>query len=363
MHDQTARNILIIKTHAIGDVLMATPAFRALRESHPQARITLLVGKWSYPVVKHNPHIDEFIVVDENLFFKKRVLGLLGLLWKIRSRHFDLAVVLHPSRFLHLFAWLGGVSKRIGLQREKTSPFLTGGILENGAHSFYYPQNFLDLAALVGPRHANLQLQAPYGPEEQSGFQALAQSVGLPLDEPYLLVAPGGARNPKETIAARLWPTDYYQRLLTMCKERWPQLRIVLSGGPGDAKLCEELAQACPGVVNLCARTSLGELLVLASAAGTVLCNDSSMLHIALAQGKEVFCFFGPTSAASRIPNLPNAHGLQAQVPCGPCYRYAVFKGCDQNMACMRAIAPEQALTALAPTIIRNCLKTAVPGA
>jgi lipopolysaccharide heptosyltransferase II len=345
------RNILIVKTHAIGDVLMATPAFRALRLAHPEARITLLVGKWSYPVVRHNPHIDEFVVVDEKIFFAKKVVELFRLVRKLRARHFDYAVVLHPSPMLHLFSWLCGIPQRIGLQREKKSLFLTAGVMENGDHAFYYPNNFLELAALSGPRHNDCALEAPYGAEESKGFEMLASRVGLSLTEPYLLVAPGGARNPKETISARLWPLDHYRQLLQLVNERFPRLRIVLSGGPGDADLCSSLAKTTPAVIDLCAQTSLGELLVLADHADAVLCNDSSMLHIALARGKEVFGFFGPTGSATRVPPLPNAHALQAVLACAPCYRYAVFSGCDKGAECMRLITPNRAFAVLEPVL------------
>src|SRR5690606_41125943 len=66
MNEARPLRILIIKTHAIGDLLMTTPAIRDIRGAHPQAHITLLVGKWSSPAIRWNPHIDERIEVERS---------------------------------------------------------------------------------------------------------------------------------------------------------------------------------------------------------------------------------------------------------------------------------------------------------
>ncbi len=349
--------ILLIKTHAIGDVLMATPAFRSLREGHPRAHIALLVGKWSYPAVRHNPCIDEFIVIDENIFFQKRIGRLFSLVRDLRKGHFDMAVVLHPSRMLHLLAWLAGIPQRFGLEREKKSPFLTSGHRENGAHSYYYPGNFVDLARLAGGSPTGTGLDAPYGPEDHRALTSIALKNGFDGERPYVLVAPGGARNPKETIAARLWPIEKYAELLTAIKAQWPSLPIVLSGGPGDAHLCDTLVQSVPGLINLCAQTDMGTLVALVGKAAAVVCNDSSVLHLAVAHQRPVYALFGPTSAESRIPDRPWAHGLSEPVACSPCYRYAVFPGCAHEQQCMRKLSTGRVLQAMWPTL-ENAART-----
>ena len=65
--------ILIIKTHAIGDLLLTTPAIRDLRSAFPSAHITLLVGSWSASVVRGNPALDEIIEVEDSVFLNKKI--------------------------------------------------------------------------------------------------------------------------------------------------------------------------------------------------------------------------------------------------------------------------------------------------
>ena len=67
------QNILIIKTHAIGDVLLVTPSIRYVREKFSKAKISLLVGNWSKEVIEGNPFIDKLISFDDSILLKKRL--------------------------------------------------------------------------------------------------------------------------------------------------------------------------------------------------------------------------------------------------------------------------------------------------
>lgn len=78
------RRVLVVKVWAVGEVIMATPAFRALRELLPDARITMLTGRTAYPVVELSPCFDTVRAVDEATFLKPRPAGLLSLVKNLR---------------------------------------------------------------------------------------------------------------------------------------------------------------------------------------------------------------------------------------------------------------------------------------
>lgn len=345
------QKILIIKTHAIGDVLMATPAFRALRDLYPQAHLTLMVGQWSYPVVRYNPHINDFILFEESIFFKKRFRSLIALVKRIRSQSFDRVVILHPSPVLHFFAWLCGIPNRVGLQRAKKSRFLTLAHWENSEPDFYYPQNFIRLIQQLGPCSDSVALEAYFSEVESKAVQVRALQEGLSLQKPILLVAPGGARNPKESVLAKLWPASYYTQFIHLALKRFPHLQVVLTGGPGDQSVCDQIQQSNPQVFNWCAQTSLEELLALVDQASWVLCNDSSMLHMAVARSRPVFCIFGPTNPRNLAPELPHVHVLRSGVSCSPCFQYSIFPGCAHQLQCMYQLTPEKVWQTLLPFI------------
>src|SRR5690242_18315222 len=61
---ETARNVLCVRLDTLGDVLMTTPALRALRESVPGRRLTLLTSAAGAEAASLVPELDEVIVYD-----------------------------------------------------------------------------------------------------------------------------------------------------------------------------------------------------------------------------------------------------------------------------------------------------------
>src|SRR5258708_3212433 len=113
-------HILVVKLATIGDLLLATPALRALRETYPHATIDLLVTPSSAGLLDGWNVIDHVIVLDKYLFDyglqilkNPRVLLRLRLLWqKLRAGHYDAVLLLH-----HLTLPFGARERRRNDQR------------------------------------------------------------------------------------------------------------------------------------------------------------------------------------------------------------------------------------------------------
>ena len=107
--------ILLVRLRQIGDVVFTTPAIHALRLRCPTAHITYIVEPVAAPVVRHNPHIDELIVVP-----KRRgaggLLADLALARTLRTRRFDLAIDFHGGPRASLLTWLSGAPQRLGYE-------------------------------------------------------------------------------------------------------------------------------------------------------------------------------------------------------------------------------------------------------
>ena len=71
-------NILIVRTDRIGDVVLTTPAIKALRQSYPGARISILVTPATFDLVNGNPYLDE-ILMDDRCGRNRGLLGFLRL--------------------------------------------------------------------------------------------------------------------------------------------------------------------------------------------------------------------------------------------------------------------------------------------
>src|SRR5262245_30889744 len=60
----SARNILCVRLDNLGDVLMTTPAFRALRTTFPHSHLTLLTSSAGAEIARFVPEIDAVIEFD-----------------------------------------------------------------------------------------------------------------------------------------------------------------------------------------------------------------------------------------------------------------------------------------------------------
>src|SRR4030067_2417530 len=101
----TPKNILIIKTHAIGDVLLVTPSIRYIRKRFPNAKISMLIGDWSKEALKGNPYIDEIITFEDSILQKKKIIKLLHLIFQLRQKKYDLCIMFHCNPIIHLMAF------------------------------------------------------------------------------------------------------------------------------------------------------------------------------------------------------------------------------------------------------------------
>src|SRR3989344_2859639 len=104
------KNILVIELMYIGDLIVATPSFRAIKERFSNAKITLLLYSSMKDVINSNPNIDGFITIDEIKFF--------DMVKRLKQNNFDLAIILHPGSFkISLALLFGNVKFRIGCTR------------------------------------------------------------------------------------------------------------------------------------------------------------------------------------------------------------------------------------------------------
>src|SRR5437016_4067007 len=75
MRADQPRSIFIIQPSHIGDLLIVTPLFEAIRKLFPTARIVVGVGSWNEEVLKNNPHVSEVVPIDvpwNNRFVPRR---------------------------------------------------------------------------------------------------------------------------------------------------------------------------------------------------------------------------------------------------------------------------------------------------
>ena len=107
------RNILIVRTDRMGDVVLTTPALKALREAHPKARISILVSAYTKAIVEGNPYVNE-VLADDRKRTHRGWIGFWRLVSEVRKRKFDAAVIYHTKRRTNWLCFFAGIPYRLG---------------------------------------------------------------------------------------------------------------------------------------------------------------------------------------------------------------------------------------------------------
>lgn len=329
--DQT--KILAIKTHALGDVLMTTPAIRALRKAFPRSTIHYLTGRWSAPALENNPHIDRVISVDDAVFHNKRIDRLYTLIRHLRSHRYDTCILFQPSFMMRLFARLTAAGQIAGPVIEGNGCCVDVASNWRFDRNRYVVEDFLDVVRGLGVVSDDLRLEYRTSGETEHRVDEMLKSMGGPPSD-FLLVCPGGGQNPRDNVRQKLWPLSNYRAVIEQAVSEG--LPVIIAGGESDRAYLKPLSGQ-PGTWNMVGKTSLAEFAVMLSRARLLLTNDSAPMHVALAVDCPFVAIFGPTRREALLPLSGRFVAVEAEIPCAPCYDNEPFKGCER-FECIRSI-------------------------
>ena len=102
------KTVLVIKLDHVGDVILSTPVYQAIKQTYPNSFLRVVVGPWAKSVLKNNPFVDEIIEyaapwLDYNGFYETKDCGkaIQRALTRILSRPNDLVINLRDKDPYH----------------------------------------------------------------------------------------------------------------------------------------------------------------------------------------------------------------------------------------------------------------------
>lgn len=343
--------ILIVKTHAIGDVMMISPAIRAIKKKYPQAELYVLVGEWSRQVLKNNPYITGVISFPDEILFQLQIVKIFSLVKQIRSYKFSWAFIFQPSIFIQSIIWLSGISFRIGFDEYTNGGALSVSVPWKKNDFRYIVRDFLQLPEIMGARSDDIGLDFPIN-EEDVAFaeEFIERNKGiLQCRDGIIGLCPGGGINPRDKVIAKLWHIDRYAELIRIISEKY-DVRYIIFGVNEDyayiQRLIRNSKQHRDRIVNACDATTLHQMGAIFTKCRFVLTNDSAPLHVAVALSIPTVSIFGPTNHYCLLPDSGLHFALQSKTDCSPCYHNSPFPGCDW-IRCMEDISVEDAVAAI----------------
>jgi heptosyltransferase-2 len=282
-----APRILVTRTDRIGDLVLTTPLFRALREKFPKAWITALVFLEHREIVQENPYLDEVILYDKK--GKERSLwGQFEFSQKLRRKKFDAVVHAHGTNRMHLAAWFAGIPQRIGYKR-RAAWALTHAYPYNKKEGKKQEAEYLfELLTPLGisPPH-EIATFFPVTDRSVRSFESLRLFHKIPCNLPWVVL------NPSASDVTKMWPAERFAELVARIHKERPSVFLAV-GTSKDREIIQRLKKNTPiPVFDLSGRLSLGMLGALLKGSVLLVSNDSGPVHIATAVGTPVVSIFG----------------------------------------------------------------------
>jgi ADP-heptose:LPS heptosyltransferase len=297
------RRVLVIRQHnQMGDMLLAIPALRAIKETHPESSLHVVSSTLNRGVMKICPYVDRVHTYD-----KRNIFSHAGLVSRLRRERFDVVIVLHTVSFSFTslaLAVLSGARLRIGSTSRSVGESLTGSYL-----SLTLPLPDEDEIASAGMNEAEHNLYPlaaigittdDIGPEITPGAASRSWAAEFAAeawqrDTVRLAVHPGAGKS------ENIWPPERFAAVVNNIAEKRP-VSLVLVEGPRDRETVSAFTAACSTPATVVRERSIGDVAALLQLADLTICNDTGVMHVAAAAGARTLAVFGPTDPVRWAP-------------------------------------------------------------
>jgi heptosyltransferase-2 len=329
--------IAVFLPNWVGDVVMATPALRALREEFGEAHIVGVGKPYIAGVLEGSPWVDEVISLDRAGPWSRRWPTVA---WRLGGMRIDLAVLFANTFRSALVAWLAGCRQRVGFLRHGRGLLLTDRFdYRRDRAGRLVPSPIIDdynrLAVAVGCPPPGHRLELFTTAADEMAADRVWAKFGLGHRHEVICLNPGAAFG-----SSKLWPAQSFARLAQDLVDR-RDCEVLILCGPAERELAREIATRADraDVRSLADEPlSLGLTKALVRRATLLVTTDSGPRHFAAAFDRPVVTLFGPTHIAWTETYFARARHLQKQVSCGPCQQ----RTCPLDHACMVQLTPEE---------------------
>ena len=349
-------NVCIMLPNWIGDVVMATPALRAIKSRFgEQAHIVGLMRPYVSKVLEGTDWLDEHLYYDG----KKRGawLRMASTAGELRRRKIDLCVSLPNSLSSGVIAWLGGARERVGFARHGRGLLLTKKLHAPRTGRKFTPrsavEHYVELAEAIGCPVASRRLELATLPADEAGADLVWRNLGLDDGRQVVALNTGSANS-----SARHWPGEYFAQLAAQAA-RELNVSVLVVCGPGERAAAAEIARwaAHPRVLSMADQDmGLGVSKAVIRRSSLMVTTDSGPRHIAKAFGVPLVSLCGPIDPRWTATEFPPETQLFVDLPCRPCGK---AKCPLVHHRCMRDLSVDRVFAAVAERLKSGGVKEA----
>lgn len=324
--ETTTQKILVIRFSSIGDIVLASPVFRCLKQQLPDAEIHFLTKLSMKAVTEANPYIDQFHYFNNNLS---------ELVPQLMWHKFDVIIDLHKNFRSWMIQFQLKVPVVYAYKKLSWQKWLLTRWGINRMPSTHITQRSLNTLLPLGVVDDGQGLD--YFIPEGKGIQT--QDIPASHQFGYIAIVIGAS------YATKKLPIQQLQQLCAAIS-----FPIILVGGKEDAQEGMAIASIDPiRIYNACGKFTLHESADLVKQARLVISHDTGLQYIACAFNKKVLAIWGGTSPKLAVePYYGEAQLLMhanneayhnfivPHLSCQPCSNYGKKKCPKGHFNCMK---------------------------
>lgn len=320
----------------VGDLAMATPALRAIRQNFPEAHVVGVLRPYLVDVLAGTDFIDEFALYDpRSRDLRHRSIALAR---GLRAARLDAIVLFTNSLRTAILARLAGAPRRIGFARNGRSWLLSDRLHQPRAEGKWVPAPVLDdylrLVETLGCATDSTRIELATTPADEKAADAAFARLGIHGE--LVTLNCSGAFG-----AAKLWPLEYFAELGRRLAQKH-DVSVLAVCGPSEREIARQIVAGAnhPRVAGLAdQKLSIGLTKACVRRSRLVVTTDSGPRHFAAAFDVPVVTLFGPTHIAWSENHFAQAVHLQKPVDCGPCQQRVCPLG---HHRCMRELSVDE---------------------
>lgn len=263
--------IIMVQLGRIGDMILLTPAIRAVKEKYPHAKIDILAGRHNFAALKNNPNINRVIV------YEKTPLKIIKTIFDLRKEKYDYYIDPkdHKSSESRIFAKLARAKTKIGLNQQDKKAFdlsIPGDSENDGLH---FSQRAFNPLKYINIDFPDAVPKPDLYQDRESVEYVKEYLANLNLEAYYVL-------NLSASMEHKMWDTENWIKLY----KEFPNLqkKTVLSYAPPEKEKAELLLSACSEINNFKSR-NLNDAISLIANSKLLISPDTAMVHVAAAYG------------------------------------------------------------------------------
>jgi lipopolysaccharide heptosyltransferase II len=318
--------ILIIKISSLGDLILALPSIKIIKENFPQSKLFLLTLSKYTPLLRDCPYLDKVIVIDSDY---KRIKNVLHIAKTLRDYSFDYIIDLQNNLASHLITFLSFPYKSFGFSRKLGFFLLT--------HTTKFPKKEI-IDPLTSQERILKILGITFKEKKLIYWERESKPLWqFKLNDYHRYIGINVCASSKWKTKA--WPLRSIKKLIELIYKNFPsQYKVILLGDKDSIEVGEEIEKGLKEeIINLCGETTLSDLIDVLKKLSAFISPDTASLHLAQALRVKTIGLFGPTNPFRHTVEDKNLHLIFKKLNCSFCYK----SKCKTNQ-CMKEIIPKE---------------------